>query len=255
MGQLGRLSLKNRRTALELADRCNPRYHRRRFHTLEHVIPVLYGNSISGAVPQLQLRSREACRRRECDTISGHCTTPCEKAPSLLFLQSNRLSCDLPASITQPNVTAKAMVVIGNMVGGGVQQLPSWVDDHERHLSNNSFLYRTSPALLYKTLAGAGLLVVIAVAATIFRRSSFVMGILTPASRDHAEQHAKRVVVSAQYTLRSSLALSVLACFLLQPAYILGANFYTCGKPLSYLTSAYLSDSPRLEVFVVVVWS
>ena len=43
-------------------------------------------------------------------------------------------------------------------------------------------------------------------------------------------------------------ALSALALATLLPAYVSGANYYTCGDPLMHTSLAYLADAPSASV-------
>ena len=61
----------------------------------------------------------------------GNCSTASWRGPVLL-LQSNRLSCALPASITSKAENLRSLTLMGNKLGNGKMELPPWVHDSEK---------------------------------------------------------------------------------------------------------------------------
>ena len=77
----------------------------------------------------------------------GNCSTASWRGPVLL-LQSNRLSCALPASITSKAENLRSLTLMGNKLGNGKMELPPWVHDSEKQ----PFLYVSSR--WWKTVTG-----------------------------------------------------------------------------------------------------
>ncbi|CAE7453798.1 MIK2 [Symbiodinium sp. CCMP2592] len=179
---------------------------------------TLHGNDFSGTVPKLNL-----------------------PGGARATLHRNRFSCQLPASLGLDNIVAT--VVMGNMVGVGDRTSANWISPPELQ----DFLYVSSKIWWGNVLVLAGLPVAFLGAAVIFRQSR-------QASAGSTRVLAPDVHTSSMRSLQLSLWIAAL-CALLLPAYLHGARYYECGQPLAWSTAAYLDESPRTEVFVILIWS
>ena len=171
----------------------------------------------------------------------GNCSTASWRGPVLL-LQSNRLSCALPASITSKAENLRSLTLMGNKLGNGKMELPPWVHDSEKQ----PFLYVSS--CWWKTVTGwlLGSSLVFAMAFCCLDNGlNYIRNF-----RDYDDQSCQTCQMH-WFLLKMNLKFAPIASVLLV-FYWANATFYECGDQFDYYTLAYFSG--KLDIFVAIAW-
>lgn len=171
----------------------------------------------------------------------GNCSTASWRGPVLL-LQSNRLSCALPASITSKAENLRSLTLMGNKLGNGKMELPPWVHDSEKQ----PFLYVSSR--WWKTVTGwlLGSSLVFAMAFCCLDNGlAYIRNF-----RDYDDQSCQTCQMH-WFLLKMNLKFAPIASVLLV-FYWANATFYECGDQFGYYTLAYFSG--KLDIFVAIAW-
>ena len=234
----------------------------------------LHGNDFEGHIPTFELgkgcvddqsflHDRLSCRtmgqRRKffcdkpdvamhCPYTCGLCSTASARGP-LLLLHDNRLSCSLPDYVTQWPQDLRSIVLIGNVLGNGTPDLPSWIEDSER---NQTFLYISNSKtqhVLNQALPSAALF--------LFCCLLFFV-VAGHRHRFWANEDRKWACEEHKFLLRMTSILSLMAAILCV-FYRLGAMYYTCGDPFSKTTLSHFAnpghENALLEWAVAIVWA
>ena len=233
----------------------------------------LHGNDFEGHIPTFELRKgcvddksfryqRHSCRSMSdmslycdepnvamhCPYSCGLCSTASARGP-LLLLHDNRLSCSLPDHVTQWPQDLRSIVLIGNVLGNGTPDLPSWIEDSER---NQTFLYISNSKtqhVLNQALPAAG---VFLFCCLLFFVAAGHRNLLW------TNEDAKWTCEEHKFLLRMTSILSLMAAILCV-FYRLGATYYACGDPFSKTTLSHFAnpghENALLEWAVAIVWA
>ena len=171
----------------------------------------------------------------------GNCSTASWRGPVLL-LQSNRLSCALPASVTSKPENLRSLTLMGNKLGSGKMELPPWVHDSEKQ----PFLYVSSCwwKNLIGWLLGSSLVFTIAFCC-LDNGLAYIRNF-----RDYDDQTCQTCQMH-WFLLQMNLKFAPIASVLLV-LYLANATFYECGDQFGYYTLAYFSGN--LDIFVAFAW-
>ena len=175
-----------------------------------------------------------------------------------MTLFGNRLSCALPNASADPYASADnglvAVVAFGNRFSGPA---PPWVHGTTR---DAGFLFVPSVAAWHYIVAylgGGAALLAGAVAVTFFRGPPASAGARGGGNggsdKGEGGGGARALLALQRRGARTLAALSALALATLLPAYVSGANYYTCGDPLMHTSLAYLADAPSASVASAVL--
>ena len=230
----------------------------------------LHGNDFEGHIPTFELGKgcvddqsfryqRHTCRSmssscdkpdvaRHCPYSCGLCSTASERGP-LLLLHDNRLSCSLPDHVTQWPQDLRTIVLIGNVLGNGTPDLPSWIEDFERNQTFLYISYSKTQHVLNQALPSAGVFLFCCI---LF----FVV-----AGHRHlfwTNEDANWACEAHKFLLRMAGILSLMAAILCV-FYRLGATYYACGDPFSKTTLSHFAnpghENALLEWAVAIVWA
>ena len=183
-----------------------------------------------------------------CPYTCGLCSTASARGP-LLLLHDNRLSCSLPDYVTQWPQNLRSIVLIGNVLGNGTPDLPSWIEESER---NQTFLYISNSKtqhVLNQALPSAALF--------LFCCLLFFV-VAGHRHRFWANEDRKWAREEHKFLLRMTSILSLMAAILCV-FYRLGATYYACGDPFSKTTLSHFAnpghENALLEWAVAIVWA
>ena len=236
-----------------------------------------HANDLQGPIPPLKLRkdcvNDDSFMRNHdnCDDFASpgpwamiclssevklHCPKSCKVCNNasargpVLLLHDNRLSCSLPHEVTGWPEDMRSISLIGNMLGNGSSELPSWVhvDEHQ------PFLY-VSGSEAFRILKRMMLL------ASVFAASSLLLLGTNGTSYQHILSTKAGSELTRQahvFLLQTGAALSIVAVCLLA-LYCVHANYYTCGSGFSSTTVSNFSNPYHghalVEWAVAVLWS
>ena len=185
---------------------------------------------------------------RHCPHSCGLCSTASARGP-LLLLHDNRLSCSLPDRVTQWPQDLRSIVLIGNVLGNGTPDLPSWIEDSERNQTFLYISYSKTQHVLNQALPSAGVFLFCCI---LF----FVV-----AGHRHlfwTNEDANWACEEHKFLLRMAGILSLMAAILCV-FYRLGATYYACGDPFSKTTLSHFAnpghENALLEWAVAIVWA
>jgi len=140
-------------------------------------------------------------------------------------------------------------VLIGNVLGNGTPDLPSWIEDSER---NQTFLYISNSKtqhVLNQALPSAALF--------LFCCLLFFV-VAGHRHRFWANEDRKWACEEHKFLLRMTSILSLMAAILCV-FYRLGATYYACGDPFSKTTLSHFAnpghENALLEWAVAIVWA
>ena len=233
----------------------------------------LHGNDFEGHIPTFELGKgcvddqsfryrRHSCRSiggmssycdkpdvaRHCPHSCGLCSTASARGP-LLLLHDNRLSCSLPDHVTQWPQDLRSIVLIGNVLGNGTPDLPSWIEDFERNQTFLYISYSKTQHVLNQALPSAGVF--------LFCCLLFFV-VAGHRHRFWATEDAKWACEEHKFLLRMTSILTLMAAILCV-FYRLGATYYACGDPFSKTTLSHFAnpghENALLEWAVAIVWA
>eukprot|EP00438_Fugacium_kawagutii_P017391 Skav217993 [mRNA] locus=scaffold3329:193907:196198:- [translate_table: standard] len=178
-----------------------------------------------------------------CPKTCGLCSKASARGPVLL-LHNNRFSCSLPQEVTNFPQDVRSITLVGNMLGNGSPQLPSWIHSDE----HQPFLYVSSNRTI-----------------EIFKRAT-VLALAFAACWVLLYGKNGRQIVSLQagseltkvhrFLFQMGVVLLVLAMFLLG-MYRANARYYECGYSFSSATVSHFSNPGSgavSEWLVSIIW-
>ncbi|CAK8990647.1 unnamed protein product [Durusdinium trenchii] len=187
-----------------------------------------------------------------CPKSHGTCQSASSRGPVLL-LQSNRLSCALPLRMTLESGPLRSLILFGNMLGDGLEALPSWIHERERQ----PFLYVSShtPTQLLLLIALLMLLFIFGARLTLGHHwldaLMFSIRNFFDDGQDDGQDLTRR---SHVFLLKMAGALSAIGFFLFA-LHLKNAQYYECGDSFARTTFAYfLSEDPHAELAVSCCW-
>ena len=227
-----------------------------------------YSNDLEGSIPPLKLKNdcvddmsfvkghiiechpgfyqvdcEDADYRQHCPRSCGLCKTSSSRGPVFL-VHKNRLSCSLPQQMTQWPEEMRAISLIGNKLGDGHPNLPSWIHTDERQ----PFLYvsnsRTS-RIFKKTM----LLATLFILSILFLRLRTGLNLSIEAGTPLVHQ-------AHTFLLQLSIPLSAVGVVLFG-LYYMCATYYVCSDWFSSSTLSNFSKDGNAvaEWAVVMMWT
>ena len=185
-----------------------------------------------------------------CPEACGLCNESSSHGPVFLVHQ-NRLSCSLPKETTNWPEAMRSISLIGNKLGDGHDDLPSWIhkDEHQPflYLSSNAAVDIFKKMILLVTLFVAGMLLLV--------RKTGVNGFLQIL---RSEAGAPLTHKAHRFLLQMSFPLSV-AGVILFSLYHAGAKYYLCSDWFSSSALSNFSNPDHshavAEWAVAIMWA
>ena len=168
----------------------------------------------------------------------GNCSKSSSRGPVLL-LQGNRLSCSLPTKVTSALAEElRSLILMGNMLGNGTEQLPDWVHDTE----NQPFLYVSS-------FRGEKVLMMFLGLGTIFSVTWCSLGNCSGYIR-RLQKEKDQIGRAHAFVMQMNLQLLPVYSLLLA-LYLGGSSFYECGDLFGDATLAHFAGA---DMFLALCW-
>lgn len=188
--------------------------------------------------------------QKYCPKACGLCNEASSHGPVFLVHQ-NRLSCRLPKEMTNWPGAMRSISLIGNKLGDGHYDLPSWIhkDEHQPflYLSSNAAMDIFKQIILFVTPFVAGMLFLV--------RRTGVNGFMQIL---RSEAGAPLTRKAHRFLLQMSIPLSV-AGVLLFSLYYVGAKYYVCSDYFSSSTLSNFSNPDHshavTEWAVAILWA
>ena len=185
-----------------------------------------------------------------CPKSCGFCNKTSSHGPVFLVHQ-NRLSCSLPKETTNWPEAMRSISLIGNKLGDGHDDLPSWIhkDEHQPflYLSSNAVVDMFKKMILLVALFVAGMLLLV--------RKTGVNGFLQIL---RSEAGALLTHKAHRFLLQMSIPLSV-AGVILFSLYHVGATYYLCSDWFSSSALSNFSNPDHshavAEWAVAIMWA
>ncbi|CAK9068716.1 unnamed protein product [Durusdinium trenchii] len=191
----------------------------------------------------------EAFTFNEAEQVRKNCPDWCGVCPPVgaqVMLHHNRLSCELPMSLSEV-VPVHATALMGNMLGDGRSLSASWISPEERQ----AFLFY-SPAVWRTNLQVMASVLLLSLGIVVFQKR--LRDKLRVASSLSTSGALGAGVFSSNVAVLKVAGSMIILSTLLLLIVSISPGYHLCSPPLSKLTVANLKENPSSELFVILVW-